>query len=94
MSLAYAYAAVGRRDEVRKFLEEIEEKTTRMYVPVYRIAAVHLMLGNKEQALEWLENAYPDDSGWLIWIKVDPAMDPLRDNPRFRDLVGRMHFPK
>ncbi len=94
MSLAYAYAAVGRREEVFKFLEEVKEKTTRMYVPVYRVAAVYLVLGDKEQAFEWLEKAYRDDSSWMIWIKVDPVMDPLRDNPRFRDLLGRTHFPE
>lgn len=64
-----------------------------MKVPVYRIAAFYVLLGQKDQAFEWLEKAYHDDSAWLIWLKVDPSMDPLRSDPRFKELLGRMNFP-
>ena len=64
-----------------------------MYVPVYRIAAVYVVLGDKEQAFEWLDKAYQDDSAWLVWLKVDPVMDPLRSDPRFQKLLRRMNFP-
>lgn len=93
MSLAYAYAAAGRRSEVPKLLEEAKEKKNRMYVPVYRIAAVYVALGDKDQAIDWLEKAYHDDFGWMVWLKVDPVMDPLRSDPRFQDLLRRMNFP-
>jgi len=93
MSLAYAYAAAGRRSEVPKLLEEAKEKTNRMYVPVYRIAAVYVALSDKDQAIEWLEKAYHDDFGWMVWLKVDPVMAPLRSEPRFQDLLRRMNFP-
>ncbi len=67
MSLAYAYAAAGRRSEVPKLLEEAKEKTNRMYVPVYRIAAVYVALSDKDQAIQWLEKAYHDDFGWMVY---------------------------
>ncbi len=94
MSLAYADAAAGRRGEIPKLVEEAKEKTTRMYVPIYRIAAVYLALGDKEQALEWLEKSYRDDFSWMVWLKVDPVMDPLRSDPRFQNLLRRMNFPQ
>jgi len=62
-------------------------------VPVYRIAAVYLALGDKEQALEWLESAYREDPGWLVWLKVDPVMDPLRSDLRFQELLRGLNFP-
>lgn len=93
MSLAYAYASEGRRTDVLPMLEEAKQKTTLMYVPLYRIAATYLAMGDRKQALEWLEKAATEDPGWVVWIKVDPAMDPLRSDPRFQKLVEEMKFP-
>jgi len=93
MSLAYAYASYGRRSEVPPMLEEVKQKTTLMYVPVYRIAATYLAMGDKEHAIEWLEKASTDDRGWMVWLKVDPVMDPIRSDPRFRKLLDDMKFP-
>jgi len=94
MSLAYVYASDGQRNRVPPMLEEVEEKTSLMYVPVYRIAATYVALGDKEQALQWLQRAYSDDYGWMVWLKVDPVMDPLRSDPRFQNLLARMKFPQ
>ena len=93
MSLAYAYASSGRRSEVLPMLEEVKQKTTLMYVPVYRIAATYLAMGDKEHALEWVQKASTDDRGWMVWLKVDPVMDPLRSDPRFQNLLRNMKFP-
>lgn len=93
MSLAYAYASDGRRTDVPPMLEEVRQRTTLMYVPVYRIAATYLAMGDKEHALEWLEKANTDDRSWMVWIKVDPVMDPLRCDPRFQELLDNMKFP-
>ena len=62
-------------------------------MPVYRIAAVYVVLGDKEQAFEWLDKAYQDDSAWLVWLKVDPVMDPLHSDARFQKLLRRINFP-
>jgi tetratricopeptide (TPR) repeat protein len=93
MSLAYVYASDGRRKDVLPMLEEVKQRTTLMYVPVYRIAATYLAMGDKEHALEWLEKANTEDRGWMVWIKVDPVMDPLRSDPRFQNLLRNMKFP-
>ena len=74
-------------------LEEAKQKTTLMYVPLYRIAATYLAMGDRKQALEWLEKAATEDPGWLVWIKVDPSHGPTRFDPRFQKLVEEMKFP-
>jgi len=49
-------------------------------------------MGDKDQALAWLEKAYQDHSEWLTWAKVEPWMDPLRSDPRFQNLLRRMRL--
>ena len=60
------------------------------YVPPFGIALIYEGLGDKAQALEWLERAYEDRSFFLTYIKVDPRFDSLRGEPRFQDLLRRM----
>lgn len=60
----------------------------------YFIAAIHAGLGQKDQAWAWLEKAYDERATWLSMIlKVDPRLDSLRSDPRFRDLLRRMNLP-
>jgi TolB-like protein len=54
----------------------------------------HVQLGEKDQAFAWLEKAYETHSGGMHQLKVEPAWDPLRDDPRFQDLLRRMNFPE
>jgi hypothetical protein len=50
-------------------------------------------LGDKDRAFEWLEKAYEERAGRLVYLKVLRAFDPLRSDPRFEDLVRRLKFP-
>ncbi len=50
-------------------------------------------LGEKEEALAWLEKAYRERDPWLMDINVRAEFDSLRDDPRFQDLLRRMNFP-
>ena len=84
------YAVSGRRIEALKVLDELNELSKRRYVSSYRVAAIHLGLGEKEQAFEWLERAYEEHDAWLVWLKVDPVLDDLHADPRFTDLVRRV----
>ena len=93
MSLASAEAALGRTEESLKLVEEVKGRVAHMYVPVYRIAAYDALTGDKEDAFLWLNRAYGENASWMIWLKVDPDMDPLRSDPRFADLMQRMNFP-
>ena len=64
------------------------------YVLPYGFALIHTGLGELEEAFEWLERAYQDRNGRMAFLQVDPRLDPLRDDPRFQDLLSRMNFPK
>lgn len=60
------------------------------YFDPYLRAQLYASLGDRDSTFAWLEQAYQQRSLWLIWIAVDPAMDSLRGDPRYRDLVRRM----
>lgn len=92
-SLGYAYAVAGRRREARKVLDKLKDLSKQRYVSPYFIATVYAGLGDTEKALEWLEKAYQDHSGWLAYVQWQPEFAPLRSDPRFRDLLRRMNFP-
>ncbi len=90
-ALGHAYAAAGQRAEARQTLGELQTLAQHKYVSPYDVATVYATLGEKEQALDWLENAYADRCGWLAWwLKVDPKFDSLRGDPRFVDLLRRV----
>lgn len=90
-ALGHGLAISGQRDEGQKVIAELQEKAKRRYVSPYDIAAIYAGLGEKEQALAWLEKAYDDRSGWLaLWLKVDPKFDCLRSDLRFSDLLQRI----
>lgn len=91
--LGHTYAVSGMRGEALKVLDELGELSKRKYVSSYRVAAIHLGLGEKERAFEWLWRAVEERDSWLAWLKVDPVLDDLRPDPRFADLVGRVGLP-
>ncbi len=88
--LGYAFAVSGRREEAHRILEQLKERSKREYVPAIQIAAVYIGLGDRDQAFEWMEKAYEERSGGMVFLKVDPAMDGLRSDPRFTALLKRM----
>jgi hypothetical protein len=61
--------------------------------PNTSIAAVYAALGDKDAAFEHLEHAFSTHSMKLLWLGVDPRFDPLREDPRFPDLLARMRLP-
>jgi serine/threonine protein kinase/Tfp pilus assembly protein PilF len=90
--LAKALARAGRREEAVKILRELEAERQQGYHSDLDIAAVYVALDDKEQAFYWLERAYQDRDPDMILIKVFPFLDPIRDDPRFKDLLRRVHF--
>ena len=47
-----------------------------------------------EEVFDWLERGYRERDPWMILLKVSPASDPLRSDPRFDDLLRRIGFPE
>ncbi len=88
--LAAAYARAGRRRHALRILAELKKRKQKGYVPAASFLIVYLGLGENEQAFAWLDEAYKERSNMLQFVKVHPLMDPLRNDPRFADLVRRV----
>jgi serine/threonine-protein kinase len=89
--LAHAEVSIGKQNEARQILARLTEEAKARYVPAYAFAVIHLALGEKDQALDWLEKAGRDHDGFYsTFFKVDPCLDPLRGDPRFEALVSRI----
>ena len=94
LALATVHAEGGARDEAVKVLQELMELSSGGVPPHSVIAAVHAVLGEHDEAMDWLERAYDLGEYELVYLKVQPEFDPLRQDPRFQDLMRRMNFPE
>ena len=94
VGLARAYGLMGKRNEARKVLDELTKSSKQSYFPPYLFGIVHVAIGENEQGLSWLEEAYTHRDPYLVHLKKDVAFDSLRSNPRFQDLLRRMAFPQ
>ena len=89
--LAHIYAASGNKTEALKILDQLKELSKQRYVAAYTFALVYLGLGDKEQALHWLEQGYQDRAGADIgWIRVDHLLDPMHGDPRFEAVAEKI----
>ena len=88
--LAHVYARLGRTDEARRLLQELEGLRAQGHAPPVAFAVLEAGLGNVDGAFEWLETAYRLRDGYLFWLPGAPGLDPLHADPRFADLVRRV----
>ena len=89
--LARSYGLSGNKTEAEKILNQLKELSKQRYVAAYSFALTYLGLGNVEEALRWLDQAYQNRAGNDIgWIRVDPLLDPLRGDPRFEALAEKI----
>jgi adenylate cyclase len=92
-ALGHTYALSGRRDEALRVLAEMKEMQERSHVSSYHFAIIHAALGDRDEALRWLEKSYLAREEALVWLKVDPRLDTLRTDARFIDLQRRVGLP-
>jgi serine/threonine protein kinase/TolB-like protein/Tfp pilus assembly protein PilF len=90
--LARAYAAFGRKADAGKILDELGGRGKHTYVAPHYSAMIYAALGENDQALAAMEQAYVERDGYLAWLKVDDAFDSLRKEPRFQELLSRVGF--
>lgn len=83
----YAYAVAGKRSEALNCLHELQEISKKSYVLPFDFAAIYVGLGDKDKAFEYLEKAYEDRNWHLAMLKVEPIFDPLRSDPRLKELL-------
>jgi len=92
--LGAIHARAGQRHLARKELKELEDLAKRgISRAVFYSALVHIDLGEKEQGFELLNQMVDEHIGDIGWLKVSPAFDNLRSDPRYDSLLKRMNFP-
>jgi serine/threonine protein kinase/tetratricopeptide (TPR) repeat protein len=93
--LAHDYAAMGKRGEAEKILNELQRQANGAYVSPYMIAVTYAGLGQNDKAFEFLEKGYQERSPDIAYfLKADLRLDRLRPDTRFLDLLRRVNFPQ
>jgi serine/threonine protein kinase/Flp pilus assembly protein TadD len=91
--LGYVYGVMGKPAEAIAIVKELESKYARKQASGQFIAAVYAGLGEKEKAFEWLEKDFQNRDGRLPEVRWQLSLEPLHDDPRFKDLLRRMNPP-
>src|ERR1700722_13382094 len=92
-ALAHADALSGNQEDAQRLLQQLMAQSRKQYVSPFYVAVVYIALGKTETAMDWMEKAFADHSNGLVFLKVEPELDPLRSNPRFIALQKRLNFP-
>ncbi len=90
--LGHNYGCWGRREEARKVLADLEILRGRSYAQATALAAIYAGLGERSEALEWLERAFEEHCGGLVWARYDPPWNNLREEPGFQALLRKMYM--
>jgi tetratricopeptide (TPR) repeat protein len=91
--LGYALAKAGREGEAREELKKILAAAEERWVSPYSVAMLYNGLNDREQALAWLEKGVTERDPRMVFLKVEPKWNNLRDDPRFRNLMQKVGFP-
>lgn len=84
------YAKFGWKGYCQKQIELIGQRDKKRYIEPYFVVWAYVRVGDKDQALDWLEKAFESRSGWIPTIKFDPLLDDLRSEPRFQNLMRKV----
>jgi len=89
----HALALSGDTAGARRALADLQRLAKTRYVSAFYFAGIYTGLGEKSTAMDWLDKAYKERNDRLVYLNVDPMADPLRSEPRFQDLMKRLHLP-
>jgi adenylate cyclase len=87
----YILALAGGEDEARNVTDAFAKSDAGSKNP-YCVGAMYAAIGEREKAFAWLEKSYAMRQADLVSIKIDPPLDRLRDDERYRDLLRRVHL--
>jgi TolB-like protein/DNA-binding winged helix-turn-helix (wHTH) protein/Tfp pilus assembly protein PilF len=91
--LGHAYAVSGRTTDARRELSKLQAAATKRYIPPSYFAILWMGLGDNKQALTWLDRGYKDRSEHMLYLGLEPLVDPLRADPRFVSLLKQVGLP-
>lgn len=89
-----AYARAGRRDKAEEMITRFREIAKTQYMPTCRIASIYGTLGDRDKAFEELRKAFEVRDWELYRLTADPYWYPIRDDPRFKELIKRLNLPE
>jgi tetratricopeptide (TPR) repeat protein len=88
--LGYWYSRAGKKDKALELLSELEARSKKGYVSSFWIAIIHMGLGEMDQTFKWLDQAYEERDGNLLYITVTVPFDALSPDPRYKQLLQKM----
>ncbi len=89
-----AYAKAGRRDKAEEMITRFREIAKTQYIATCRIASIHVALGDRDKAFEELDKAFEVRDWELYRLNADTYWIPLRDDPRFKEMLKRLNLPE
>jgi serine/threonine protein kinase/tetratricopeptide (TPR) repeat protein len=92
-TLGYAFASAGNRPEALRLVEQLVAAAPGRFGFAFPIARILAALGEADQAFAWLKRACDERTPFIIWIRVDPTLDVLKSDPRFKQILRDMNLP-
>lgn len=90
--LGFSYAEAGKFDSARGCIRRLDEMEQTRYISPYIRAIIHCGLGEIDEALTMLEQAFYEKAPWLVWLRIDPFLTRLYGESRFEDLLDRLNL--
>jgi adenylate cyclase len=91
--LGEALARAGNEKEAREILRRMEEMSVRDFVDPWSFCRIHMSLGESEKAIDFLARSFEERSTLALFAPIEPLLEPLRADPRFQEIIGRLHLP-
>lgn len=91
--LGHALGLAGEDALAKEMADYYTQMAKSRYLPQMQRAFIHIGIGEYDEAITLLEEAYEEKSWFLIFMAVEPWLDPLRGNPRFKALQQKMNYP-
>jgi tetratricopeptide (TPR) repeat protein len=89
-ALGLAYAVTGHKEETQRMAEQFKRTFSKRYIPSTYFGMLYAGMGDKQRAIMWLEKACAERADGLTWIGVEPMLDDLRDDFRFKEIVRKV----
>ena len=88
----WVYGRAGRKQKAEAILRRLTAMSDRRWLEPFNVSLVHVGLGDRDRALAWLRKCARERSPGLVFLKVEPALDPLRSDPRFKALLRQLRI--
>jgi Flp pilus assembly protein TadD len=92
--LGHVYGRMGRRADAEAVIKELEQRFANKQADGRDLAVVYAGVGDKNKAFEWLERSFKERSPFLVFLNLEPTLEPLHSDPRWNDLQRRVGISK